>query len=57
MFVAALKMDNLDCTTINAHFTACLQEGLIHKWNRTLLAPPLPLMSVMFLHTLDSLAE
>ena len=29
----ALKMDNLDCTKINAHFktfTACLQEGLIH---------------------------
>ena len=29
----ALKMDNLDCTKINAHFkkfTACLREGLIH---------------------------
>ena len=29
----ALKMDNLDCTKINAHlekFTACLWEGLIH---------------------------
>jgi len=30
----ALKMDNLDCTKINAHFkkiTACLWEGLIHE--------------------------
>jgi len=29
----ALKMDNLDCTKINAHFkkfTACLWEGPIH---------------------------
>ena len=31
----ALKMENYDCTKINAHFkkfTACLWEGLIHKW-------------------------
>ena len=30
----ALKMENLDCTKIDAHFkkfTACLWEGLIHK--------------------------
>ena len=45
----ALKMDNLDCTKINAHFkkfTACLREGLIHEWKQALLAPPLPLMSL-----------
>ena len=42
----ALKMDNLDCNRINAHlkkFTAYLQEG---AHSCTLLARPLPLMSV-----------
>ena len=37
----ALKMDNLDCTKINAHFkkfTACIWEGLIHECKHTLLA-------------------
>ena len=41
MLITTLKMDNFDCTGMNAHFTACLWEGLIHKWNHTLLAPPL----------------
>ena len=42
-----LRMDNFDCTKMNAHFkkfTACLREGLIHKWKQALLAPPLPIM-------------
>ena len=46
MFVNCSKMDNLDCTKINAHFknfTTCVREGLIHERK---LAPPLPLMSV-----------
>ena len=30
VFVISLEMDISDCTNINAHFTACLQEGLIH---------------------------
>ena len=49
MFVTTLGMDNFDCTKMNAHFkkfTACLREGLIHEWKQTLLAPPLPLMSL-----------
>ena len=44
MFVTTLGMDNLDCNKMNAHFTACLREGLIHEWKQALLAPPLPLM-------------
>ena len=27
-FVTALEMDNYDWTKINAHFTACLWEGI-----------------------------
>ena len=49
MFVTTLGMDNFDCTKMNAHFekfTACLREGLIHEWKQTLLAPPLPLISL-----------
>ena len=49
MFVTTLEMDNFDCTKMNApfqKFTACLREGLIHKWKQALLAPPLPLMSL-----------
>ena len=46
MFVTTLGMDNFDCTKMNAHFTTCLWEGLIHTWKQALLAPPLPLMSV-----------
>ena len=49
MFVTTLEMANFDCTKMNAHFkkfTACLREGLIHKWKQALLAPPLPLMSL-----------
>ena len=47
MFVTTLEIDNFDCTKMNAHFTACLWEGLIHEWkHNTLLVPPLPLMSV-----------
>jgi len=43
MFAITVEMDNFDCPNMNAHFTACLWEGLIHKWKHTLLAPPPPL--------------
>ena len=39
----ALKMDNLDCTKINAHFkkfTACLREGLIYDCYCYYIASP-----------------
>ena len=44
-----LSLDNFDCTKMIArfqNFTACLREGLIHKWKQALLAPPSPLMLV-----------
>ena len=44
-----LKWTTLTTTKINAHFKtfiAFLWEGLILEWKHTLLAPPLPLMSV-----------
>ena len=47
LMVVTLGMDNFDCTKMNAQFkkfTACLWEGLIHKWKQALLAPPLPLI-------------
>ena len=39
----ALEIANFDSTKINAHFTACLWEGLIHEWKHRLLASPSPL--------------
>ena len=49
MFVTAhengqLGLHQNQCTL--KKFTACLQEGLIHEWIHTLLAPPLSLMQV-----------
>ena len=46
MFATTLGMDNFDCTKVNAHFTACLWEGLIDEWKQALLAPLLSLMSL-----------
>ena len=34
MFVTTLGMDNFDYNKMNAQFTACLQEGLIHEWKQ-----------------------
>ena len=49
MFVTTLEIDNFE---MNAHFTACLWEGLIHEWKLALLAPPLPLMGATKLTSL-----
>ena len=46
MFVTTVQIDNIDGTKMNADFTACPWEGLIHEWTHTLLAPPLPLTPV-----------
>jgi len=54
VFVTTLKMDNFDCTKRNAHFTACLWEGLFQEWKHKLLAPPpypLHWLLVVLLHT------
>ena len=40
MFVTALGMDNFDCTKMQAHFTACLREGLIHEWKQAGITSP-----------------
>ena len=46
MFVTTVQIDKMDCTKMNADFTACPWEGLIHEWTHIMLAPPLPLTPV-----------
>ena len=47
MFVTTLGMDEFDCFKMNAHFTACLREGVIHESKQALIAPPLPRVSLI----------